>query len=247
MNVVKQSISIPGKRAACAVHRRRMRGASANSVLSSQSGASLLYGLMFLFVATMVAALVLNAATTALERTHSDQKHQQSSLTLTSGANLVRDCLEQTRFKVTTITDKSTGTRVASVELVEGSAELADVLEASMKIAAGEDPLYPGATDATGRSFTLTVQAPGASALNNSKVTVDYSIAKKEYSVSSEEEDTSYRIRASLKLDSSDELLFLDARCAGARAPETSSTSTTTTEVEEVYWDDVSISTQGGN
>lgn len=250
MGVLKHNIPnvMEGRRrhredVAASGHERREASAG---VLAGQRGASLLYGLMFLLVASLVSALVLNASTTALERAHSDQKHQQDNLTLTSAANLVRDCLENTRFKVTTVTDKNTSVRVANVELVSGTGQFADVLLDSMKIASGENALYAGPTDATGRSFKMSVEATGANALNGSEVLVDYSIARKLYDIEPGEDDTSYRIKAALTLEGSNEMLFLEGLCRGARAPESTSTATTITEVEEVYWDTVNVSTQGG-
>lgn len=61
--------------------------------LHSRSGASMLMALLLLLVAVMVSVVILSAASSAAKSVRSDREQQQTYLTVSSAAELMRDCI----------------------------------------------------------------------------------------------------------------------------------------------------------
>lgn len=71
--------------------------------LKNQQGATILMALLLLLVASMVSVVVLTAATTAARSLQNDRESQQSYLSVSSAAELVRDEISADSY-VTTVT-----------------------------------------------------------------------------------------------------------------------------------------------
>ena len=97
--------------------------------LRSERGISLLYGLMFFFVAFMVAAVIIHASLAAIQRVHSDQEFEQGYLALRSAGQLLGECLEETTFELVSESD-TTG---RSEEYITSEGTLSSTLRADIE------------------------------------------------------------------------------------------------------------------
>ena len=78
--------------------------------LKSENGASFLLALLAFLVAAMVCVTIITAATSSVKRVHSDRESQQMQLAITSAAQLVRDTMGETQYRITTVTTTEKGT-----------------------------------------------------------------------------------------------------------------------------------------
>lgn len=69
--------------------------------LHSRQGVSILFAILLLLAGSMVSMVILNAATTAAQRSHDDRVRQQETLTLNSASGLVRDLLGEVNCTIT--------------------------------------------------------------------------------------------------------------------------------------------------
>ena len=149
--------------------------------LQSESGVSILYGLLFLLVALMVTGYIISASITAVERLHDDQQTEQNMLTLRSAANLVRDELEDTTFVVEITVNHDQGDAQAPMlESAEGPYYklLESAVGAAAGIAAANGSVAVAPADYSG-SFDVKVgETDAAGALGGSTVHVTYKMAR---------------------------------------------------------------------
>ena len=75
--------------------------------LRSQRGATIIYGLLAILVATVVSVIILTAALTAVKRVNQDKAATQNKLTLESAAQLIVDTFgtESGKSKVSAVVD----------------------------------------------------------------------------------------------------------------------------------------------
>lgn len=176
----------------------------AKQKLKNRTGASIMFALLFLLVATMVSVVILDASVTTAKRLFDDTQWQQDNLTLTSAGKLLQSALKNTTCAVQTVVDPDgVQPETHSVIADECHGPLAEALAYEINRLC-QDPL----PSVSGR-FTLTVDGSVHTA-----VTVDYVMLAKQPEPTSEEEDhrkDSYRIIALLTLEGSDQKLYLDA------------------------------------
>ena len=91
--------------------------------LCSQNGVSLLFAFLFLLVASMVSAVIVAGATTAVRRVHEDTRREQAYLTLESGAKLLREMLAETTVTITQEESDETETSPEESDGAESSPE----------------------------------------------------------------------------------------------------------------------------
>ena len=88
--------------------------------LGSRHGTSIIFALLFLLVASAAVSVSLSAAAAVAARTAADRLWQQDHLALTSAAELLADCLQETEARVsvertTVVTDESSTSEAVSV------------------------------------------------------------------------------------------------------------------------------------
>ena len=209
-------------------------------IAEGQGGVSILYGIMFLLVATMVAGVILSAAVSSVQRVHAEQERNQNALTLRSAGDLVRDCILGTSCKITISVDKATNK--PTVEAVETAGPLESVLNDAMVKASGARPPLHNAEDYSG-SFDVEVKGSESEALNKSKVRVDFTLHKAQ-EVDAEGVDKSYMIDATATLENGSQRLFLVAVQSVSSDSEPVSESDDVKIYETtVKWDTVELST----
>ena len=177
--------------------------------LNGEDGVSILYGILFMLVAVMVASLMLGAASTAANRVDSEQQRNQDSLALRSAGELVRECIEGSSFTVVYVNDAQTGKSVVqSVAKVDGGSNknLEDELLGAIQKASNVDEKAPG-------SFQVKVNSSDPNlpeSLAEGDVEVDYDVMVEQI-VESDIVHDRYHIDARVTLKDRGQRLFLTA------------------------------------
>jgi len=186
--------------------------------LSGEDGVSILYGVLFMLVAVMVASLMLSAAVTAASRVDSEQERNQDSLALRSAGELVRECIEGSSFTVYYGSNSQTGeSEVQWATKVNGgsSKNLEDELQGAIQKASGASSWPHTPEKATG-SFQVKVNSSSPSnpnlpeALTEGDVEVSYTV-EVEKIVESDIVHDRYHINATVTLKDRGQRLFLTA------------------------------------
>lgn len=98
------------------------------SKLKSNRGATLIFALVALLVATMVSAVIIYAAESNARRVRADQAAEQARLTLNSAASLVRNEIVGDRYDSTVVVETTTVTNNNTiVSKVEGTPAIHDI------------------------------------------------------------------------------------------------------------------------
>ena len=235
-----------------------MKGKLRNRI-AGERGASLLYALLFLLVATMVSAVILHSSTSALALVHEDEQRQQENLTLTSAGGLVRSYLSSAscRYELHENGDDSSIT----VQMLGEDNPLNEELQLAMASA------VKGKT-ASG-DFTVEVEpSQGAGALEGSKVNVHFEMTQEraalgesqDESQDEEQGDSSetpegttpatteahpgyvYTFTSTLSLEGSDNKLFLTAAAQTSNLVPNEDGSIDL--VENIAWKNADLSTR---
>lgn len=209
-------------------------------IAEGQGGVSILYGIMFLLVATMVAGVILSAAVSSVQRVHAEQERNQNALTLRSAGDLVRDCIMDTSCTITVSVEKATNK--ATVTAVSTTGPLENVLNNAMIKASGAMPPLYKAEDCTD-SFEVEVKDGESEALNKAKVKVDFTLHKAK-DADTEGVDDSYKIDATATLENANQRLFLVASQSVSSDPDAEFEDETVKIYKTtVKWDAVELST----
>lgn len=75
--------------------------------LYNTRGASMLMALLLLLVGTMVSVVIVTTAVTASKTVQSNRDQQQAMLTVTSAAEMMRNCFAKTKYQIVTTTSYS--------------------------------------------------------------------------------------------------------------------------------------------
>ena len=205
-------------------------------IIKDESGASMIYALLFMLVATMVSIVLLVASSTAVARIHAEQERTQSMLVLRSAGDAVRSSLLSADCSIITRTVLESGASTTSVSTPDDDNPL-DVELRSALAQVVNGLAHEG-------SFVVSVpESADAGKLAGTQVTVSYTMEPKE-----EESDSAdaYKIVATLSLDGCNERLFLTATRAASSAPIPVTEDGVTTKTEKVNWDDVVLTTKEG-
>jgi len=208
--------------------------------LQGERGVSILYGIMFLLVATMVAGVILSAAVSSVQRVHAEQERNQNTLILRSAGEFVRDCMKDTRCDIVTETTK--GTNESVIKSVTASGHLERQLEPAVAKACGFANTGQKPADASG-SFTVDVDNSAPDALKDAGVDVAFTMGKAR-DAGAEDAEKSYSIEATITLEGGTQRLFLVASQSVSSEPELVSESTESKVTKStVRWDSVELST----
>ena len=193
--------------------------------LCSQNGVSLLFAFLFLLVASMVSAVIVAGATTAVRHVHEDTRREQAYLTLESGAKLLREMLAETTVTITqeesgeteTSPEESDGAESSPEESVsdtsepvpryEGAGPLGKIMEQAVQSL--DEMNEQGENDLVYPAGTIHITAPE---VNHKAVFADISaklVVKKE----TDSIETAYRVEGTLEFQNgesgSSQKLFL--------------------------------------
>lgn len=164
-----------------------------NGKLHSQNGASFLFAMIIFLVASMVSVTIVTAAVSSVKRVHDDQKTQQTFLTLTSAAQLVRDEMENTKY-ITKIVSKNDETgnvqEISRTSTIEGT--FGEEVKKAIESINPASPFYESQQKA------IVVEVEG---LDMQPVNVSF--------VMKPDGDIKYQVVFSLSMGNSDEMLFL--------------------------------------
>ena len=75
--------------------------------LASSDGVSIVFGMLFFLIATILSAVMLSASLTAIKSVTSDRKTEQNCQTCTSAASTIRDAITDTTVTETIVTKTS--------------------------------------------------------------------------------------------------------------------------------------------
>ena len=213
--------------------------------LKDRGGVSILYGIMFLLVATMVAGVILSAAVSSVQRVHAEQERNQNTLTLRSAGDFVRDCVAGTTCDI--VTETATGTNETTIKSIEAKGPLKNELEPAVAMACGLADPRQDPKDFTGGSFDVEVGGNAPDALKNETVKVGFTMDKARKS-GAEDAENSYRIVATVTLEDGSQRLFLVAYQSVPPTPEVISETTDSKVTKStVKWDAVSLGTNNPN
>lgn len=206
-------------------------------IVKDESGASMIYALLFMLVATMVSVVLLVASSTAVARIHAEQERTQSMLALRSAGDAVRGSLLSAECSIVTRTVIESGASTTSVTTPDDDNPL-DVELRSALAQVVNGLAHEG-------SFVVSVpDSADAGKLAGTQVAVSYTMEPKEEEDS--ESADAYKIVATLSLDGCNERLFLTAMRAASTAPIPVTEDGVTTKTEKVNWDDVVLTTKEG-
>ena len=205
--------------------------------LNSKKGASLIFALLFLMVATMVSIVILDASVTTTKRLKDDTDWEQDNLTLTSAGKLVRECLSDTTCTVTTTTNTETGNSECEVT---ASGPLADIVSVALQNVNDRGASCSG-------SFTVTPDTADAFR----PVTVNYTVLPDQEALEGLENNEqhrkdSYKISAVLTMVNSEQKLFITAYRSITQSPPVTSVGTNLIKTDNVEWTSVILSTKEG-
>ena len=97
--------------------------------LRSKQGTSIFFGLLLFLIASILSTVMLSASVTAVKSVESDRKTEQSYLTCSSAAKMLRDAIENTKIEkktTTTIVGTQTTEDVKWSKMVQNTAKATD-------------------------------------------------------------------------------------------------------------------------
>ena len=198
--------------------------------LKSENGASFLLALLAFLVAAMVCATIITAATSSVKRVHSDRESQQMQLAISSAAQLVRDTMGETQYRITNVTTTEKGTTKT-----ETTKTATGVFASEIKSAINHVDEYQ--TDASADGMELSVSGTDLPVIDVSFVMSAVDGAKR------------YELLFTLKAHDTGEVLYLIMEPSSHTEDNTvteknnkNETKTTTTEITTITWDNPIIS-----
>ena len=197
--------------------------------LKSENGASFLLALLAFLVAAMVCVTIITAATSSVKRVHSDRESQQMQLAITSAAQLVRDTMGETQYRITTVTTTEKGN--AKTETTKTAAgEFAQ----EIKDAIAYIDIYGGSAYADGMNLSVSG--------------TDLPVIAVSFVMTSDIAEP-YKLLFTLRAQETGEVLYLTMESSSTTERKTETipsgfnqTKTVTTETTTITWDNPIIS-----
>ena len=196
--------------------------------LKSENGASFLLALLAFLVAAMVCVTIITAATSSVKRVHSDRESQQMQLAITSAAQLVRDTMGETQYRITTVTTTENGTTTTETTKT-ASGVFASEIEAAINYV---DAYH---TDASASGMKLSV--------DGTDLPIDLPIIDVSFKMSADTTEP-YKLLFTLRVQDTGENLYLtmnSSRKTDNTVTE-SKDKTVTTETTTITWKNPIIS-----
>ena len=197
--------------------------------LKSENGASFLLALLAFLVAAMVCATIITAATSSVKRVHSDRESQQMQLAITSAAQLVRDTMGETQYRITTVTTTEKGN--AKTETTKTAA---GVFAQEIKDAIAYIDIHGGSAYADGMNLSVSG--------------TDLPVIAVSFEMTSDIAEP-YKLLFTLRAQETGEVLHLTMESSSTTESKTETiqsgsnqTKTVTTETTTITWDNPIIS-----
>ena len=197
--------------------------------LKSENGASFLLALLAFLVAALVCVTIITAATSSVKRVHSDRESQQMQLAITSAAQLVRDTMGETQYRITTVTTTEKGN--AKTETTKTAA---GVFAQEIKDAIAYIDIYGGSAYADGMNLSVSG--------------TDLPVIAVSFVMTSDIAEP-YKLLFTLRAQETGEVLYLTMESSSTTERKTETiqfgsnqTKTVTTETTTITWDNPIIS-----
>ena len=197
--------------------------------LKSENGASFLLALLAFLVAAMVCVTIITAATSSVKRVHSDRESQQMQLAITSAAQLVRDTMGETQYRITTVTTTEKGN--AKTETTKTAA---GVFAQEIKDAIAYIDIHGGSAYADGMNLSVSG--------------TDLPVIAVSFVMTSDIAEP-YKLLFTLRAQETGEVLYLTMESSSTMESKTETiqsgsnqTKTVTTETTTITWDNPIIS-----
>ena len=197
--------------------------------LKSENGASFLLALLAFLVAAMVCVTIITAATSSVKRVHSDRESQQMQLAITSAAQLVRDTMGETQYRITTVTTTEKGN--AKTETTKTAA---GVFAQEIKDAIAYIDIHGGSAYAGGMNLSVSG--------------TDLPVIAVSFVMTSDIAEP-YKLLFTLRAQETGEVLYLTMESSSTTESKTETiqsgsnqTKTVTTETTTITWDNPIIS-----
>ena len=197
--------------------------------LKSENGASFLLALLAFLVAAMVCVTIITAATSSVKRVHSDRESQQMQLAITSAAQLVRDTMGETQYRITTVTTTEKGN--AKTETTKTAA---GVFAQEIKDAIAYIDIHGGSAYADGMNLSVSG--------------TDLPVIAVSFVMTSDIAEP-YKLLFTLRAQETGEVLYLTMESSSTTERKTKTipsgsnqTKTVTTETTTITWDNPIIS-----
>jgi len=204
--------------------------------LKSENGASFLLALLAFLVAAMVCVTIITAATSSVKRVHSDRESQQMQLAITSAAQLVRDTMGETQYRITTVTTTENGTTTIETTKTETTGVFASEIEAAINYVDAYHKDYEYPKDASADGMVLSVDG------------TDLPIIDVSFKMSADTTEP-YKLLFTLRVQETGENLYLTMKSSSTTESKTETiqsgsnqTKTVTTETTTITWDNPIIS-----
>ena len=197
--------------------------------LKSENGASFLLALLAFLVAAMVCATIITAATSSVKRVHSDRESQQMQLAITSAAQLVRDTMGETQYRITTVTTTEKGTTETKTDKTAAGVFAQEIEDAIAYI-----DIHGGSAYADGMNLSVSG--------------TDLPVIAVSFVMTSDIAEP-YKLLFTLRAQETGEVLYLTMESSSTTESKTETipsgynqTKTVTTETTTITWDNPIIS-----
>lgn len=194
-----------------------------------ETGASMLYALLFMLVAVMVSVVTISASVSSAKRINDDKVWNQGWLSVNSAADLVKSMVLDMEFNVVSTHDSS-GVSSAEVEIVSG--ELSPIFEDAVRGCAG-DLFWSGKT----KPFYVDADGFGRIKVSYEMFTETEDVL---FGISTPE--NRYRIVAKVEDEDSKRAVWLDCYQSSVSRMDVTESDGVTTITETVSWDDATVS-----
>lgn len=199
-----------------------------NGKLHSQNGASFLFAMVIFLVASMVSVTIVTVAVSSVKRVNDDQKTQQTFLTLTSAAQLVRDEMENTKYITTIVSKKDESESFQETSrTITATGTFAEEVKRAIESISVVSPTYESQPQA------IVVEVDG---LDMESVNVSF--------VMKPDGNVKYQVIFSLSMENSNEMLFLSMSSYEQKVDKSIDGSERTIETT-VGWENPRISSLG--
>ena len=197
--------------------------------LKSENGASFLLALLAFLVAAMVCVTIITAATSSVKRVHSDRESQQMQLAITSAAQLVRDTMGETQYRITTVTTTEKGTTETKTDKTAAGVFAQEIEDAIAYI-----DIHGGSAYADGMNLSVSG--------------TDLPVIAVSFVMTSDIAEP-YKLLFTLRAQETGEVLYLTMESSSTTESKTETipsgynqTKTVTTETTTITWDNPIIS-----
>ncbi len=200
--------------------------------LKSKCGISVLFALLLFLVAAMISMVVLSASVTAVKRVHDDGLRQRESLSVSSAAKLLSECISESSVTVTSVTTEVEGEEPETIVSYATSGSLGDPLQQILAALPGE----------TRHEFRVR-QSDGTVCVFDFQINPNGSY---------EDPTDPYKIKGIVQQEGGEQNVYLTAWIPSTPTPVISTQQieeehkTITTSVTIYKWNKVELSTTGG-